>query len=278
VASLASESPPTRPPPRSGRASRPLHHARRKGERCARATAAPRSGLARSFVPPPAPWSLSRALSWRPPKRLFTPTWHAVSQVAESGYALARRAMRRNNVLGGPVTGQPHVPPPAPRCGTGLASGRGPCVLTPAAAPAHTTSLPTHTPAPAAVVCASAARRFPHPSPAPAGPLKSQAPDMLGKSVLSWKRVSPTHPGNLRPPTAATHPWQEPHELYTKLMSCTSGSMSCHSAAGAVVLGHELSAHPCTSLAVGRRWRNVAPCNRSVKAAPLTLDSPAARR
>jgi hypothetical protein len=22
--------------------------------------------------------------------------------------------------------------------------------------------------------------------------------------------------------------WQEPHELYTKLMSCTSGSMSCH--------------------------------------------------
>ena len=22
--------------------------------------------------------------------------------------------------------------------------------------------------------------------------------------------------------------WQEPHELYTKLMSCTSRSMSCH--------------------------------------------------
>jgi hypothetical protein len=167
---------------RLGRASRPLHDARKKGERYARATAAPRSALASWIVPPPALWSLSRALSWRPPKRLFTPTWHAVSQVAESGYALAWRARRRNNVLGGPVPGQLHVPPPAPsRCGTALASGRGPCVLGAGGAcarcrsGAHHLAPHPHT-RPRCGRVRLRCRRFPLPSPAPAGPLRCRHP------------------------------------------------------------------------------------------------------
>jgi hypothetical protein len=233
VASLASESPPTRPPPRSGRASRPLHNARRKGERCARATAAPRSGLASWIVPPPAPRSLLRALSWRPPKTLFTPTWHAVSQVAASGYALARRAMRRNNVLGGPVNRRLHVPPPARRRLHGSrqwpravrADARSRCG-------AHHLAPRT----PARPRCGRVRLRspaLPPPIPRAGRPATVQAPDMLGKAVVFWETVPPTRPGNPRPPTAPTHPWQETHELYTNLMSCTSGSMSCHSPARA---------------------------------------------